>query len=137
VHRKVPAGFGGRLRGKGPQQRDLAAQPILLLLLLVEHGGGVPLVDDQDAEPEATAGVVEIHEQVAGQMYQPGASRVRGDPQDVYPAGGVLDDEERVQPVRGRWCRCGTCRRPRSPVPALGRTATRSDRSAVVRGRSR
>jgi hypothetical protein len=31
VHRKVPAGFGGRLRGKGPQQRDLAVQPILLL----------------------------------------------------------------------------------------------------------
>jgi transposase len=32
VHRKVPAGFGGRLRGKGPQpqgKRDLAAQPIL------------------------------------------------------------------------------------------------------------
>jgi hypothetical protein len=25
----VPAGFGGRLRGKGPHQRDLAAQPIL------------------------------------------------------------------------------------------------------------
>jgi len=31
VHRKVPAGFGGRLRGKGtPTRRDLAAQPILL-----------------------------------------------------------------------------------------------------------
>lgn len=32
MHRKVPAGFGGRLRGKGPQpqgKRDLAAQPIL------------------------------------------------------------------------------------------------------------
>ena len=27
VHRKVPAGFEGRLRGKGPQHRDLAAQP--------------------------------------------------------------------------------------------------------------
>ena len=32
MHRKVPAGFGGRLRGKGPhphRERDLAAQPIL------------------------------------------------------------------------------------------------------------
>jgi hypothetical protein len=35
VHRKVPAGFGGRLRGKGPPPgRDLAAQPILLKRLL-------------------------------------------------------------------------------------------------------
>ena len=35
MHRKVPAGFGGRLRGKGPhpplRARDLAAQPIRLL----------------------------------------------------------------------------------------------------------
>ena len=34
MHRKVPAGFGGRLRGKGPhpplRARDLAAQPIRL-----------------------------------------------------------------------------------------------------------
>jgi len=37
VHPKVPAGFGGRLRGKGPQQRDLAAQPILLLDELLQH----------------------------------------------------------------------------------------------------
>ena len=101
------------------------------------EGGGELGVAVADQEPKVATGVVEIHEQVAGQMYQPGAGRVRGDPQDVYPAGGVLDDEERVQPVQGRWCRCGTCRRPRSPVPALGRTATRSDRSAVVRGRSR
>ena len=34
VHRKVPAGFGGGLRGKGPPLRDLAAQPILLLQVL-------------------------------------------------------------------------------------------------------
>ena len=26
---------------------------------------------------------------------------MRGDAKDVYPAGGVLDDEERVQPVQG------------------------------------
>ena len=30
MHRKVPAGFGGRLHGKGPHQRDLAVQPTLL-----------------------------------------------------------------------------------------------------------
>src|SRR4051794_26703534 len=60
-----------------------------------ERGGelGVAMADQ---EPEATAGVVEIHEQVAGKLCQPGAGRVRADPQDVYPAGGMLDDEERV-----------------------------------------
>ena len=47
------------------------------------------------------AGVVEVHEQVAGQLGQPGAGGVRGDAEDVHPAGGVLDDEERVQPVQG------------------------------------
>ena len=26
---------------------------------------------------------------------------MRGDPEDVHPAGGVLDDEERVEPVQG------------------------------------
>src|SRR5258708_34895114 len=48
VHRKVPDGFGGRLRGKGPQQRDLAAQPILLPGELVKHRDGVEFVVDQD-----------------------------------------------------------------------------------------
>jgi len=38
--------------------------------------------------------------QVAGLLGQPGSGRVRGDAQNVYPAGGVLDDEERVQPVQ-------------------------------------
>jgi hypothetical protein len=45
-------------------------------------------------------GVVEVHEQVAGLLGQPGSRRVRSDTQDVCPAGGVLDDEERVQPVQ-------------------------------------
>src|SRR6478609_1293537 len=31
---------------------------------------------------------------------QPGAGGVGGDPEDVHPAGGVLDDEERVEPVQ-------------------------------------
>ena len=54
-----------------------------------------------DQEPEAPAGVVEVHGQVAGLLGQPRAGRVRGDAEDVYAAGGVLDDEERVQPVQG------------------------------------
>jgi hypothetical protein len=48
------------------------------------------------------AGVVEVHEQVAGQLGQPGAGRVGGDPEEVHPAGGVLDDEECIEPVQGR-----------------------------------
>ena len=125
---------------------------VVVLLVLVKYGGGVPLIDDQDAveklapdaadetfsdcvgpwcphrrlddadvdggehrverggelgvaianqEPDAAAGVVEIHDEVAGLLGQPGAGRVGGDAEDVYAAGGVLDDEERVQPVQG------------------------------------
>src|SRR3954470_22042707 len=48
VHRKVPAGFGGRLRGKGPQQRDLAAQPILLLDIIAQDDVEVAWSGDQD-----------------------------------------------------------------------------------------
>ena len=55
MHPKVPAGFGGRLRGKGPQQRDLAAQPILLMLKLAQYGCGVSLVDDQEVVEEFAA----------------------------------------------------------------------------------
>ena len=47
VHPKVPAGFGGRLRGKGPQQRDLAAQPILLHRITGEHGAEVSFTEDE------------------------------------------------------------------------------------------
>jgi hypothetical protein len=122
-----------------------------VVLVLAEHGSGMPLVDDQDAveefaanaadeafgdrvgprcpdrclddgdagggedgvegggefgvavpeeEPEATAGVVKVHPQVAGLLGQPGAGGMGGDPEDVHPAGGVLDDEERVEPVQ-------------------------------------
>ena len=62
------------------------------------EGGGELGVAIADKEPEAAAGVVEIHDEVAGLLGQPGAGRVGGDPEDVYPAGSVLDDEERVQP---------------------------------------
>ena len=54
-----------------------------------------------DEEPEALTGIVEIDEQVAGLLGQPGSGRVGGDAEDVYAAGGVLDDEERVEPVQG------------------------------------
>jgi hypothetical protein len=64
------------------------------------EGGGELAVAVTDEEPEASVGVVEVHEQVAGLLGQPGSRRVRSDAQDVYPAGGVLDDEERVQPVQ-------------------------------------
>ena len=65
------------------------------------EGGGELAVAVADQEPEAPVGVVEVHEQVAGLLGQPGSGRVGGDAQDVYPAGGVLDDEERVEPVQG------------------------------------
>ena len=55
---------------------------------------GVPVADE---EPKAAVGVVEVHEQVAGQC----TGGVGGDAQDVYLAGGVLDDEERVEAVQG------------------------------------
>jgi hypothetical protein len=51
--------------------------------------------------PELAPGVVEVHEQVARLLGQPGAGGVGGDAEDVYAAGGVLDDEEPVQAVQG------------------------------------
>ena len=63
---------------------------------VAELGVAVP-----DEEPEAAAGVVEVHEQVAGLLGQPGAGGMGGDAEDVHAAGGVLDDEERVQPAQG------------------------------------
>jgi hypothetical protein len=66
----------------------------------VERGGefGVAVPDQ---EPELAPGVVEAHDQVAGLLGQPGAGGVGGDAEDVHAAGGVLDDEERVQPPQG------------------------------------
>jgi len=66
----------------------------------VERGGelGVAIADE---EPETTPGVVEIHGEVAGLLGQPGTGGMGGDTQDVYPPGGVLDDEERVQTAQG------------------------------------
>jgi hypothetical protein len=125
---------------------------VVVVLVLAEHGGAVPRVDDQgaveefaadaadeafgdrvgprrpyrclddadvgsgkhrvergaelgvavpDKEPDAVSGVVEVHEQIAGLLGEPGAGGAGGDPEDVYAAGGVLDDEERIQPAQG------------------------------------
>jgi hypothetical protein len=59
---------------------------------------GVPVADE---EPEASTGVLEVHDQVTGLLGQPGSRRVGGDAEHVYAAGGVLDDEERIEPVQG------------------------------------
>ena len=65
------------------------------------EGGGELAVAVADQEPEAPVGVVEVHEQVARLLGEPCSGRVGGDAEDVYAAGGVLDDEERVEPVQG------------------------------------
>ena len=69
----------------------------------VERGGelGVAIADE---ESEASAGVVEVHEQVAGLLGDPGAGGVRGDPGDVDAAAAVLDGHEPVGGA-GRPCR--------------------------------
>jgi hypothetical protein len=65
------------------------------------EGGGELGVAVADQEPEASTGVVEVHAEVAGLLGQPGAGGVGGDAEDVYAAGGVLEDEEDIQPVQG------------------------------------
>jgi hypothetical protein len=47
-----------------------------------------------DEKPEAAAGVLEIHKQVASLLSQPGSGGMGGDAEDVYAPGGVLDDKE-------------------------------------------
>jgi hypothetical protein len=65
----------------------------------VERGGEL-VVSVSDEEPEAAVGVIEVHEQIAGDLGEPGAGRMGGDAQDVHTAGGVLDNEERVSRCR-------------------------------------
>lgn len=52
-------------------------------------------------EPAASSCVIEVHDEVAGLLGQPGAGRMGGDAEDVDLAGGVFDDEERVEPGEG------------------------------------
>ena len=54
-----------------------------------------------EEEPERLAGALKIHEQITGQLGQPLPGWVRGDPEDPHLPGGVLDDEEPVQPSEG------------------------------------
>jgi hypothetical protein len=51
---------------------------------LVEHG--LESVGVADEEPETPSAVLEVHEQVAGLLGQPGSGRVGGDAQDVHPS---------------------------------------------------
>ena len=73
------------------------------------EGGGELGVAVADEEPKATTGIVEVHEEIAGLLGLPGSGRVGGDAEDVHPAGGVLDDEEDIQPAQSdlvsRWSR--------------------------------
>src|SRR4051794_3185475 len=42
--------------------------------------------------------LTQVHHQVPRLLGGPASGRIRGDTQDVYPAGGVLDDGEAIQP---------------------------------------
>jgi hypothetical protein len=65
------------------------------------EGGGELAVAVADEESEVPVGVVEVHEQVAGLLGEPGCGRVGGDAEDVDAAGAVFDDEECLEPVQG------------------------------------
>jgi hypothetical protein len=102
----------------------------------VEHGGELGVVV-WDEVPEVLAGVVEVRGEIARLLGEPGAGGVGGDAEDVDLVGGVFDDEERVEP--------GQCDgveveqvagQDRVGLGSAG-TASRSDRTAVVRGRFR
>jgi hypothetical protein len=87
------------------------------------EGGGEPAVAVADEEPDAAVGVIEVHQQVAGELGEPGFGRMGGDAEDVHPTAGVLDDVERVEPVQGDLARL---------PPAVANTA--GDYSAVGGG---
>jgi hypothetical protein len=44
---------------------------------------------------------VEVHGQVTGRLGHPRSCRVLGHAEDAHASGGVLDDEERVEPAQG------------------------------------
>ena len=82
-------------------------------------------------------GVVEVHEQVAGLLGEPGAGGVGGDAEDVYAAGGVLDDEERVEPVQGDGVEVEQVAGEDRVRLGLQELASRMVRLAAARGRFR
>ena len=47
-------------------------------------------------------GVVEVHDQVAGQLRRPRRGGMGGGTENADPAGGVFDDGEDVQPRSGQ-----------------------------------
>ena len=51
------------------------------------EGGGELAVAVADEESEVPVGVVEVHEQVAGLLGEPGCGRVGGDSKDCRPGG--------------------------------------------------
>ena len=65
----------------------------------VEHAGELA-VAIPDQERELSRAVAEVHQKVPCLLGDPGAVRVRCDAKEVDAAGGVLDDEQNVQPVK-------------------------------------
>ena len=65
-----------------------------------EHGverGGELAVPVADQESELVGAVIEVHEQVAGLLSDPGSGRVGGDPGDVHAATVVLERDDDVE----------------------------------------
>jgi hypothetical protein len=63
----------------------------------IEHAGELR-VPVPDHELELFTTIAEIHEQVAGLLGDPVCAGMRGNAEDVDPAGGVFDNREAVQP---------------------------------------
>jgi hypothetical protein len=67
-----------------------------------EHGvedAGELAVAVPDQEREACQTVVEVHQEIARLLSDPGTGGVRGDAEEVDAAGGVLHDEQHIEPV--------------------------------------
>lgn len=60
-----------------------------------ELGVAIP---DQERETRHT--VVEVHQKIARLLSDPGAGGVRGDAEEVDAAGGVLHDEQHLEPLQ-------------------------------------
>lgn len=88
----VDEAFGDRVRPRRPHRRpddpdvDRGEHGV--------EGRGELGVAVADEEPEPPTSVLEIHQQVARLLAQPGGRGMGGDTEDVDAAGGVLDDEE-------------------------------------------
>jgi hypothetical protein len=52
-----------------------------------------------DHEPELT---VEVHQEVPSRLGRPWSGRVRGDPTEMHPPGGDLDEEQHMETPEGR-----------------------------------